>query len=542
MRKSQPPVRPALFVATAVLSGLLASLLGSPAVSAQAPADDRPFRGEERVTAVDLNLELRNELGTVSRVVADRIQVREGGQPLTIVSVTSLADDSAEPWRLVVWVDRPLTPGRQMRASLAALARAAGALTSVGTVEIWLADPSPKLVLPATRDVDLVDRSLSRIAFEKEGGDELNVMRRTFLEPAEIDPDDPEPAPTASERARVLMAQERERVLASLDGLVTWIAEAQRTGPAALLWVHGGFEVDLERFYGAQAGGADSSLQDAEEVLGATLAAYGWVALPLRLRELLPPKKDRMSEFDRMRFETRDGIDGQSAAVIGFKVPLGGRKGRKAEDSGSSEPPLLQSPEAPLAAAAEATGGHLLERPDRVEDAISSLRRRVIATVQGRWGLDGRLRPIDVEVKSLRVRTAGWVRSGTPETVAEARARQMVRGELEPGPLFVSLGVDDPGDDAAQRRGEIEALVRVELTGDRSPGVEPERGPVRVTVAQGSPAGGIRFVHRVLEDRFEGDAWVQRVRVGREVDAEWLAVVVENLADGLWGASGIAMD
>ena len=84
--------------------------------------------------------------------------VTEDGAPRRVLGL-----ETGKPWRVVVYVDRILSGTRSVRGAAGLLAAQVRELTALGTVEILVAEPAPRSVLPPTRDPIAVDEALSQL-------------------------------------------------------------------------------------------------------------------------------------------------------------------------------------------------------------------------------------------------------------------------------------------------------------------------------------------------------------------------------------------
>ncbi len=284
--------------AVVAMAALLASV---PGLEAQ---QDRTFVEERRITAIDLVLGF--ETGSFREWAADHpvpkdlraqdFEVLYDGQLRPVVA----AGLAAGPWQIVVYFDAALTSSAGLRWAAATLAGRSDELTALGEVAIVVADPAPWTMLSATRDRDQLNASLSQLARFQEGRDELMTLRAQAA--LELSSPDPELGPESPRRGAsgtilaAVAAEEARIVRARHDDLLLELTERRGTGPyRALLVASGGYDLDPGKFYQSliETSGplADSGLAGSTETLARTLAAYGWVVLPL-----LPPEGDPLQK------------------------------------------------------------------------------------------------------------------------------------------------------------------------------------------------------------------------------------------------------
>ncbi len=274
-----------------------AVLISGSGLSAQ---QSRTFGEEKRITAVDLLLGF--ETGAVrdwatakplpNNLRAQDFEIFYDRQPRPVIAL----ETGAGQWQLVIYFDAALTGGAGLRWAAATLAGRSDELTALGEVTIVVADPAPWMLLPPTRDRDRLNASLSQLARFQEGHDELLTLRAQATK--EVLSSAPERdtdllAAVAAEEARIVRARH--------DDLLLELAERGAAGPhRALLIASGGYDLRPREFYRSLVDGsaelpAVADLGAATETLARTLAAYGWIALPL-----LAPEADPLKEGMRI--------------------------------------------------------------------------------------------------------------------------------------------------------------------------------------------------------------------------------------------------
>ncbi|MCB1057790.1 MAG: hypothetical protein KDD11_20000 [Acidobacteria bacterium] len=296
--------------------------------TAAPPANPSTFSGEERVTAVDVLVEVEKKrtqdlkAGTKEELAATDFAIRVDGAEREITGLRTFADANAEPWTLVVYFDQVLTSSRALRWAASALTEEAANLTRLGKVEVIVADPLPHVLLPPTRDAELLGATLGQLAVSAEGLDRLVEARADFLRltterkrlvaaaPAETPPAEttgPDDDSTALEEEvaattdlgelrRKAIAAEQIAVEHQQDQLLLRLAASDAGPRRALLLVSGGWDVDPAAFYAP--GDRDPMPDEIEEPalgpssgeLARALAAYNWVVVDL-LRPEVPPEK-----------------------------------------------------------------------------------------------------------------------------------------------------------------------------------------------------------------------------------------------------------
>lgn len=505
----------------------------------------------------------------VEELAVEAVTVREGGEERPIFAVSR---DSAEPWRITLYLDLALTaetsPGWVGRI----LEERAAELTALGWVEVVAAGDEPRLLQPATRDPTVLAAALGRVFLLERGADRLVEERRRALELLAT------AAPGEETRRAVSAAavDEAERVRRRHDALLAWIADRPAGGARALLLVNDGYDLDPAAFYrraverqdaaeSAEAppepapesapGPAPESVPESApgpvpelptgaplagptRELGRALAAYGWVVLAI-----VP---DSGEPTDVSRFGAAVGTDpasGEKQPMASIRLPRRRSAAEKAEDeieaaAEAAERALRPTrPTGPLALLAEATGGEVLTAVSALPDALERLGKRWRIAFSSQPAADDDPRRLEVAVagEGRAVAAPRWIGGATPRAVSALRARRMLDGDEAPGGLSLRARVELAAVEPALSR--LEARVEREAAaGERGPD-SPGTGQLRVTVASLDPRGEVRIEHRGLATAGGAVDADGRFGLGLSLPAgvERVAVVVEDLETGRWG-------
>ncbi|HXU45444.1 MAG TPA: VWA domain-containing protein, partial [Thermoanaerobaculia bacterium] len=437
----------------------------------------------------------------VDEVSARDLELLAGGVPRPIAAVSPIVRAGEPgPWRIAIYFDRVTTGTPSLRAAAAAIEEQLPALTALGEVELYVAEPEPRALLPATRAVEPLDEVLSQLFLEGEGRDDLRQLRARFAtrksggqpgsaspadpaDPADTvrDPADASPVPGADEIEQAFAAEVRTAIRQQ-DRLLELLAASPPGGPRALFLISDGYDRNPAAFYGA---GRPSALERASVETARAAAALGWTVFTLRLGDEKLP--------DLRRFQL-----GSGQGNIGARVTLPNRpKGAPKPEPEVRLPPLGE-PEVPLRRLAEATGGAFAARQAEVAAAVEGLARRRLLSWEEPDLPAGTSVPIEVRALGGRstIRAPAFAGSGVPGELAAARARALLSGDEVDGAFPIGVEVRRPEGASPETAPRLE--VRLEET-ERSAGAGSLRGtlldeltgaPVALPSAGWNPASG----------------------------------------------------
>ncbi|MCP3958303.1 MAG: hypothetical protein GY719_10670 [bacterium] len=583
--------------------------------------ESRTFREERRITVIDLLVAFEGgamrEWATESAVPGDLLpedfEVRYERQPRKVIAV----DAEGGPWQVVIFFDAVLSSSGDMRWAAGLLADHADALASLGEVAIVVADPEPRSLLSATDDRDRLHATLSQVAASQAGSDDLLAQRAEVVgalrDPA-AEPAEDLLGAAAGEEARIVRQRHDDLLLELTDREVT---RARRL----LIWAGGGYDANPGAFYESLSGHASagptieavshSDLTMATETLARTLAAYGWVTLPLVRPEPDPLKEgirigkllltgpgadaqDQQADWEEYnrtvvwlfgaRYEGKrkpkraeaflelgaalegqgklteaedalrkaiyhfagdprtasqqakafvhlgrvlDGLEKTQESTAAFG--LARRLDRDYTAAATGPVAALLDPLAPLGTVARATAGGVVRSGGALVAALDDLQHRVRVTYQVAGEPDGELHHLEALFTGgqRRLTHPRWARSATPSQVAAARARRLLGGAPARGPLELSAEITG---------GQIHLAVEppeVETEADDTP-----ETTLRLTLAYGAADTEPTVEHRPLGPQTGRDeTWTYQLGVDPPEEFTWLAVLVEDLNTGDWGAS-----
>jgi hypothetical protein len=477
-----------------LLLALLLALPGGPAAQETQP---ETFSESVFVRELELVVDPSDALERKALLPGD-FQVLIDGQPREVTRIERVSE-AARPWTVVVYVDQVLAGPATVFSSTLALAERAETLTRMGSVEVVIAGSDPRTVLPSSREAKLVKQVLSGLA------EEARVARdRASKQAAGRRPETP---PVARQ----------------LDKLVAHLAGRTSSGPRLLFLVTDGIEIppgqrSLLDSRAPGAGPAAGVPADAISRSARLLAAYGWVSMPLAVREeeSIGRQRSMVSDVDRIR-ATTSGSGGSPPVILVSpgSTPLA--------YEGVLE--LLVNPRTEaLQALARPGTGTVIGYEQQLDLMLGELSRRRRLWVAAPDSVDGRVHPVEVRVPERvgEVRAQAWVRSGTPEGVTEARLRNLLAGETPGGLLPLQVSAREAAPSTLEVRF---AVAPYEISSPAPP------GPVRISYAFLGPGETPEVRHEIVPaDNVAARGWSHTARVSLPPGVQRMAVVVEDLS------------
>ncbi|MFL6202224.1 MAG: hypothetical protein ACJ76J_23885 [Thermoanaerobaculia bacterium] len=338
-------------------------------------------------------------------------------------SRTALRKEGFEvaPWNAVVWIDEALSEPETVFTATLALARQASRLARLGSVEVVVADPEPEIQATATREARRLEQGLADLAGK-----------------ARVERDRAAARPW--EHSGVSSRPDSATLRRQLDRLLVHLAGRRDPGPRLLFLVADGFAVTPRESRAFETGAADPAAGERAAVIqdaARLLAAYGWTTVTLPLRKEGPGEEHRgSSDVDRFRANT--GPSSHSSSVPPVMAP------RRPKDSNlnweGALRALIQPDLSPLRALSDTTAGTLVAQDALLPSALDRLGERWHLYYQTQMPMDGQVRPVEVRLRNgSTLRSRRWVRSSTPEGLAEARLRLLLMGERLPETLPLTV-------------------------------------------------------------------------------------------------------
>ncbi|MYB20695.1 MAG: hypothetical protein F4Y16_17215, partial [Holophagales bacterium] len=407
------------------------------------------------------------------------LELRIDEESVEIEGVTRADGD----WQTLVYVDMALTTPGPVFQLAEVLLEQLDPLLEAGSLEIVVADPQARTILPPTRDRDLAEAALNRLATGEEAASALVDRRRLFTSERDLEFSRARQQAAAGSRdrltelevvleqmARDAIREETAMRRSQIDEIVSFLAareDLRRDAPGAtqstrrhLIVLADGLVADPLSFYLELVPTAGSLAVEAATIpdlggVARTAASFGWTAAPVAFAAS----------------ENGDGVRVRSNEVtVGFTLRFN-RPRSGASQTVEEELGLFVRPSG-WEVAADATGGDVLLNKVAIADWIERLPRRFEASFElpgnaaaaGAFDLsDGAgERGIDAPIV-----TPG---AGSPDDVAEVRLRRAFEGELDS---------EFEGGDAGV---EVVASIRIESA-------SPERIVGRLTSTIVPPAG-----------------------------------------------------
>jgi hypothetical protein len=534
------------------------------------PVSDRPVARERvEVTAVSVLVRTRDAKGhPVTDLAAADLVLTEDGRQVPILGVEPLpqvrmvegrpvaplaaAAEDAPPARKIVpvaiYVERNLASTADLAPALSALAERADWLTSLGPVDIVVADEFVEPYLDASNDAASVTSALMTLASMPSTDHAIERIRKDYVRSLREYPDRgrardggeiQSSTPDNLLRLRTMVAArshifEEDAVLRrTMARMNDWALGLPSSGPRLLFLVGTGFDEDPIDFYLYFLQSADPSLAPAAraeflrynqatrvEAVGRELAAAGWMVVPVATR--VAGTMRTAAEFAGgekfQAFLTDSQEEGAYLRDVDFMLldPLGSQQ-HLSEPSGGKV----------------VVGGRGLDR------LISESSGWYRLTYQVDRAPDGAMHEVAVRSKrpNVEIQSTGVVVSGTSEGRAAMRLRTLlgdhaVNGEL---PIRLEVGHSRSGD-------ENSLLADLTVTVDFGP-ISPlfeESGRRVLRFSVGVQGGdGVPSISHQLATAVGAVAGMRY-----EVPIRWtakdlsqVAVIVEDLGSGAWGGA-----
>lgn len=555
-----------------------------------------PQPGGEQVyvTAIEVVADVRDAKGKVPDALAPAdFIVIEDGVPRTVVGVEYLrssrraakkfvpVDDPPVPratvgspavrptsWQNVIYFETNLSSGSGRITAAKEMLKHVDRLVEMGTVDVVLANPTPRALVRNSRDPVAIRAALQKVAssgganqlathrrqFQRETGDgtdSLHALKTgNVQQPVRLDYDKRPEIVYSEELPYTMDPEARREIEGTMDShhtmtanqirpyieleinvisdfresLVAWLSSYARHVPRNLLLVTDGFDLDPLEFYSESApASAQVELQSyvAQSALGGTaarmaeaLVAGAWTAISI--------PSDNYS----------DGwVDDTTSSGVG-RI-----RSTMAKKPVASPKAFFYRPHDPLLAIAEVTGGSVVPNSSHLGHVLEGLDDRIKLTYQVDRKPDQRTRKIEVRMRDekLTARTARFAMSVTPDVYAQTRAIGLLKGATYQGDLRAESAMEWATTAGPKKSGTLRATANVDLVKRLLPA--RAKGQFRVTVAVQIGKEAV-VVNREIPDYDLSDG-VFRLRTPLDLpsDASAVVVVVEEKTTGVWGST-----
>lgn len=498
-------MRPRLPALLAISAAIAALPVGLAFAQAQKP---RTFSEDLEVREIGLVVEMPESYSLLREMLIDPGDVLVSVDGM-LRPATRLSGEAPRDWTVAVYVDEVLAPPETVFYATLGLAKRAERLAELGTVEVTVADPGPHLELASSRAPLRIKQALS-----------------DFAGRARLRQSDTGSPPDALDAATLRR---------QCDRLIAWASAPRPPGPRVLFLVADGFAVSPEEAKALETGSM-ANASDRVAVLLETarlLAAYGWITVPIPLRETRevqatgPARPDH--DLDRFR------VDHQGTSKHNINVPRVPAFPKRAPSPFRWEGALTLQIEpdlSPLRALTAPTGGELV--------GLEMLLDPVLDDLSGRWQLwfqapepnEGRARALQVRLKNGTVlRTRTWLRSSTPEEAAAARVRTLLLNAMDRADGNLPLQVD------LRRAADGRLVLQLTVAPSTDPApVAP--GPVRLSWAFAGEEGAPEVRHEMVPGIVSGESWSHSLTLDAPAGAWRLVVAVDDLARERWNWCG----
>jgi VWFA-related protein len=527
-------------------------LLGGTAIAQSPPPPDPQQHFGERVdvTAIDLLIDVRDAQGNVPPDLkpSDFI-VLEDGAAQRVIGIEYLREPQAAPkaapesaaapaavagpvrppaWQLLIYFDGGLLNAIGAKNATKSLSESAEKLAELGNVEIVVANPSPKVILPPTRDAAAIRQAL--ISVGKQGilpQTEIQHIRSSWmLEVAAINATGLTVAEEMIGAVRAAAGQEQMVLRRHRDRLLSFLGRYDDRSPKALFLVNDGFDPDPVWLY-----------------------SYGNPDLAARIRSEIEDAHGAQQQ-EQLAFDLAARHWTLMAVAAGYMDTFltGGVEQSYAQRSltGSIDPARTAMANlAPLQRAAAVTGGSVVTDTGKLATAVTGLGDRVRLTYQLTRAADRKTHKVEVKTTraGLRINATQRNRVGTSDELAAARARSLLLNEAEPGEIVIRCRLTNLQNVAGGGRSAT-------LTVDAETGALTAlrellpRTQLRYSVAVELP-NVQPFVRQDLvafDDFGSKPGFSYDLPMTFKPGSTRLAVVVEEMSSGAWGSCTAPLD
>lgn len=540
------------------LHGLLVLLLSVPAVSQdqQAPYVERV---EVRVRSVLVFITDAKGKPLATPPSPSDLRVIEDGKPAEVLAVESArqsesmprpgpaapaeapapsAARSPAPIPQYLYLDTTSLRQRSVPRLVKMLDSNLASLLANGPLEVVVADPVPRVVLPSTHDPAAVRAALDRLPASAVGKQIIYDARHDSVEQMVDQVNDPRRPGISAFRSnpRVAIRQELLLVTTSLQYLDAWSATLPYDRASVVYLCNDGFDGDLTEVY-------------RQILLKSPRPEDVQLAMQLQM--------EFGRDAENLTSKAADVLAGRGATAI--VLALGGTDAdfatsaanQGAQSGAASRQPYVgpptfyfNRPNEPLLAVADRTGGQVVTAETRMPRALEEVGAAYIVSFRSHSPADGKAHPLEITSASsgIRVRAPRAVLAATPQAASAGQAVRALSSPSGVGSLPVTAEIADA--EKAEKGGMRGRLV---VSADLASIVEALEtlgpGLVRVTVAVENTKGApfTRSEDAELEHSGQGTMWSYEANITWPPDATRVAVTIEELKTGARGSAVVEL-
>ncbi len=542
------------------LHGLFALLLSAPAVSQD--QDKEPFveRVEVRVRSVLVFITDAKGRPLATPPSPSDLRVIEDGKPAEVLAVeparqpehlpapepaapvqgTPAATVARSPAYIpqYLYLDTTTLRQRSIPRIVKALDSNLESLVANGPVEVVVADPVPRVVLPSTHDAPAIRSALAKLPTSAVGKQIVYDARKDSVTQMVQEVNDPRRPGISAFRAdpRVAIRQELLLITTSLEYLDSWAATLPYDRASVVYLCNDGFDGDLTEVY-------------RQILLKSPRPEDVQAAMQLQL------------EFGRdaetLASKAADVLAGRGATAVvlalgGTDTDFATSAANQSSMSGAASrqpyvvPPTFyfNRPNEPLLAVADRTGGQVVTAETRLPHALDDVGGAYLVSFRSHSPADGKAHPLEITSASraFRVRAPRAVLAATPQAAAAGQAVRSLSSPSGVGSLPVTAAIADAEKtEKGRMRGRLDVSADLESISEALDTLGP--GHVRVTVAVENTKGApfTQSEDADLDHSGQGTMWSYEANITWPPDATRVAVTVEELKTGARGSAVVEL-
>lgn len=451
---------------------------------------------------------------------------------------TSAPATTASPLPQYLYVDTTALQTRSVVTIARTVEKNLDVMLANGPLEIVVADPEPKVMLPSTSDAEAVRKALELLPKTAVGKNRLGQVRRetlTRLDGTEAAPQLGGGAKAALSDVRAGVREELALVRNSLDRLEQWASTLPADQPAVLYLCNDGFDSDPTEVYRLQM--LDGEADTARRAQQLQLEFGGDV--PEMIQKTSKTLAGRGITAIMFAFGGSQADFAQSAANL---HKMGSNAIRR--PLGAAATFYYARPFEPLLRVADQTGGQVVSATSRLPKTLDDIGGAYLVSFRSRAPADGQPHPLEVSAvsASLRVRAPRSLLAGTPRAASAGQAVRALSLPSAAGTLPVTAAVTAL-EKLEKGRAKGSLVVSADLASIAEALERTGPGRIRVTVAVENSKGP-PFTHSEemdLDHSGEGTVWYYESSIVWPSNATRVAVTVEELKTGTAGSAVVEL-